>query len=868
METDWNDLLISFLHDPPDKALDIRGHVKRAMRYTSAALGRPVTENEIRSAPLAEDRQAAIAERLPLPSSGPNGERAVNPEPDGIVRIRHPLSAQEIELPGCKIDPDAVERVIRDLVAGIEDPKQRFLAVWRLLPEKLETLHPWLGRLPADTRVPDHTIWHHCDTAAALHGAVESAHGAAFVSFNLGPVQQFIKAARSVRDLWTGSAILSWITFRAMIPVIERFGPTAVISPSLRGNPLMDLWLRDKKGLEVVPELTKAMRKIPCVPNRFLAVTPWGEGGAIALDVARKCEKAARDAWKEIGDAVRQRLDEDLSPEYGDWARRWDAQMDNFFEICAVALPWREAGEKALAELVGEKTFSDAFQNLQAVRNLDEAIPEAERPRYKQDQAGLWQERAKLAGALMETTRAIRHIPPSTENGKTPPKCSLLGSYEQMGPDKREEAKEFWAAAGRVNVDGTGLKKRECFCAVALTKRFAPAVCFSKVLGLDHGDFHYHDTAKVAAATWLETAKMEPGACRSGQWLHWPRADFDKDDPCPVPLFERIAGARQKNGAPPAYYAVLQMDADNMGKWLRGELAPKVKDIYHPNMQEYFGRLPAEAKGLEEKRPMGPALNAAISEALSNFATRIVPPIVERYKGVLIYAGGDDVLALLPLETAVACAIELRTAFSGEKGGNKRAESGYYRVDGRNILVAGGATISAGLAIVHYKEDLRAALVAARGAEEKAKKAGRDALAIAVVRRSGEETVAVCPWSFAGTVERWRGNFEKKASDRWTYHLKQCIPVFGALKAEAFESEIVRRIERCDRETRETLRGDDTREAKQIIVDDFRSYRSAMEKKYEDAEEKPNAGKQDERIMSDFITLCQSASFMARGRDR
>ena len=46
--------------------------------------------------------------------------------------------------------------------------------------------------------------------------------------------RSFIESARSVRDLWSGSMILSWLTFQAMLPVVEQLGPTAVIYPLLR----------------------------------------------------------------------------------------------------------------------------------------------------------------------------------------------------------------------------------------------------------------------------------------------------------------------------------------------------------------------------------------------------------------------------------------------------------------------------------------------------------------------------------------------------------------------------------------------------------------------------------------------------------
>jgi hypothetical protein len=32
MSLDWNDLILAYLHDPPDKALRIRGHARRKHR--------------------------------------------------------------------------------------------------------------------------------------------------------------------------------------------------------------------------------------------------------------------------------------------------------------------------------------------------------------------------------------------------------------------------------------------------------------------------------------------------------------------------------------------------------------------------------------------------------------------------------------------------------------------------------------------------------------------------------------------------------------------------------------------------------------------------------------------------------------------
>src|SRR5262249_30102780 len=123
-----------------------------------------------------------------------------------------------------------------------------------------------------------------------------------------------------------------------------------------------------------------------------------------------------------------------------------------------------------------------------------------------------------------------------------------------------------------------------------------------------------------------------------------------------------------------------------------------------------------------------------ITRRLTTFSLETVRGIVEGADGELIYAGGDDILALLPTQTVLECAGKLRAAFSE--------------------CLDGHGSISAGVAVVHYKEDLRFALEQARTAEKAAKRVGKthgdpsikDALALSVCRRSGEHTIAVLGW--------------------------------------------------------------------------------------------------------------------------
>ncbi|MGG3739066.1 type III-B CRISPR-associated protein Cas10/Cmr2 [Aeribacillus pallidus] len=161
------------------------------------------------------------------------------------------------------------------------------------------------------------------------------------------------------------------------------------------------------------------------------------------------------------------------------------------------------------------------------------------------------------------------------------------------------------------------------------------------------------------------------------------------------------------------YYAILLMDGDNMGHWFSGE-----------NKEDY----------------------SHISERLAHFSQKVVPKIVESdYNGRLVYAGGDDVLAFVPVEEALSVAQALRFAFSNPEQG-----------------LGEKATASIGLVIGHKKAPLQSLLNNVRQLEKKAKgyvnpetKANKNALALAIHTRSGEISEAILPWEIGSlrTVE-------------------------------------------------------------------------------------------------------------------
>ncbi len=168
--------------------------------------------------------------------------------------------------------------------------------------------------------------------------------------------------------------------------------------------------------------------------------------------------------------------------------------------------------------------------------------------------------------------------------------------------------------------------------------------------------------------------------------------------------FSEIAGERTEKGhsvgAPVPYAAILKADGDRMG------------------------RLLSRARSAEESRD--------ISRALHRFASS-VRRIVREHRGHAVYAGGDDVLALLPLERAADCARRLAGAFSESLG----------EIANGMQLAAERPTLSVGIGIGYVIEPLGALRALAERAEQLAKgdatQTPRNALAILLRIRSGGE---------------------------------------------------------------------------------------------------------------------------------
>jgi len=784
--TDWKRKLAAYLHDPPSKALDIPTHGERsAAAFAQAGF----SEADIGVYFAHADHTAAAMDRLPFPNSS-SGLRCAF---DGIRNcFLHPLSGSRLpfhaEFKSAEQAFDgesSVQPVLTNAsLAGLgDDPERwraRFFAHWRLWPKHAMEKDYRLALLPADTRIPDHSIWSHMQVVSALDGCVrgDKVFQPAFLKLQLGPVQDFIAAARSIRDLWSGSYLLSWLMAAGMKALSAEVGPDAVIFPNLRGQPLFDLhWRKELWGKVGISDQTSAWDSIrwsnrhlltPNLPNVFLAVVPADR----ASHLGRTVKDAIEEEWKRIAASVWEECkavgltaDEAGSTE-SERRTRFDSQINRFLSVSWQITPWPK--ERELKE--GLKLAAD-FDEEMPIRKAYERVLKVAHVTTRQMPLDHRDSRYYVGG----------NNGPKTELNNIGLGWSIILALNSWQLDAVRRTRHFDAAnSGGWNTGGFRNKD-------VLTGRDEAVV----------GGKAWSDKSAKLGGPWRSLFKHEDWMSASTLIKRvWHRAYLEKEwrlktdsTGFPMPNTRGIASGKPEEDCggdetaedaaqSEKYFAVLAFDGDEIGKWVSGEKMPRFSSQLADYMdgsnnqrfgaKAYFER--PEFKGfLNDQRPLSPSYHLQFSESLSNFALLCARPIVEAYMGRLVYAGGDDVVALLPADKALACAEALRAAFTGREvtapDGRILFTSrfpGFLETDqfkdehGRGraipILVPGPqADASVGIAIAHFKSPLQDVVRAAQAAEKRAKKQlGRSAVAVTLFKRSGETVEWGCKWEGGG----------------------------------------------------------------------------------------------------------------------
>ncbi len=844
----WQAKLHARLHDPAEKALALLRAPSGREGDTSRQLHRLLFKEDIapdiRRLVKRADRWASAADRPQWPEEDerlPTGKVVRGPAAWARVNwakeptLIHPLSGKQVNfgvdvsrLAATDFKARSIEHFgnLSRQDGSTTDWRRTLLAYWRFGPQLWdddgngELAEMW-RLLPADPRVPDHTIWDHLDLVSAFAGAfvADANNHAALLTVSLGPVQSFIAAARTTSDLWAGSHLLAQLAWEAMKVVCERLGPDAILLPRLRDIPQVDVWLRDECSL---PEQwfaecswTKGETDAnplfsAALPNRFIAIVP----ATAVVEIADLIKKQVR-AWLQgqgtevVGKLLEatgmRKADEPCElPAY----RQMREQLSGFPEVHWAAVPFSlirprdeqrqtdldAAGlSRAMAPFFGvEPHVERGFLASRAWHVLKKA-PELNGVAFFAPNPGvLYPAVYDLAERALAAAKSVRPFQQMEQIGW---RCSQTGETEWLTTDReqllssyRQQNDTLWQRVATAHPSWA--KRGEHLGGLPAVKRVWPTLFAERVAGITRAEQvrqfvvsthtmalakQIEDRAKSAgeeAIPRLADLRGATGVALPRRLTHYGRATLrwarqlpgrledaaEKDDEDEQRRAERAVKGLLRVDKIEAYYALLLMDGDHMGQILSGD-APSCsisyRQSFHPSVREGFAKLVNSNRLLEdyvdERRVSSANRHMSISAALNDFAIHVVPEVIENeHLGRVLYAGGDDVMAMLPVADLLPAMRRLREAYSGDaseeasidwpqarQSNRLVCKDGFAYLNGRLMRMMGGATASCGAVVAHHKAPLTAVMGELRRAEERAKDAGRNAFSLTLMKRSG-----------------------------------------------------------------------------------------------------------------------------------
>ena len=815
----WQTKLLARVHDPAEKALvlmrDPAGHEGGTTRFLRDLLFPNSQDQDIGKMEKWvkwADWWAAAADRPNWPKDVWDRTRW---EKDPI--LIHPLSGKAFDLKTLattdytkfkeRSQAHFERLVVRD--GSAIDWKRTLFAFWRFgaeIPEvsddsKLGAL--W-SLLPADTRVPDHSIWDHLDLTSAFAGgfAEDENQDVALLIVSLGPVQSFIASARTTSDLWAGSHLLAHLAWEAMKPLCEQLGPDAILFPRLRGLPLVDRWLRDEAGLdrslfEESDWTTRGTDANPlfaaALPNRFVAIVPASH----AQSLAQKAAGRAKNWLQELGkETVKELLTEAQYPDEPDTYcyQQMREQIEGFPEVHWVSVPFslisprdrskqRDLDIGALQQAM-QPFFPESAERPGFLGSDAWAVLQRESEFFSPNPGVLYPAIHDLAERTLASAKAVRAFEQTEQNGW---RCSMTGETEWLTTDPaqlkrsyRQQEDTLW---NRIHASKPSWAKQgEHLGALPAIKRLWPTI-FAKQA----------DAQRFVVST--HTMALAPSLEVLGQKISEDKLQglvSEQDDKPALP--RKLAYLRNRNPSvaripaaldrlkdqdnegsdavklesvikeilvykPDAYYALLMFDGDHMGRILAGDdrhTAITYLQSFHPKVRNGF-RSKAQSDNIlksygDLKRAMSPNRHLAISNALSNFALHVAPFVIEEeFRGKLLYAGGDDVLAMLPVVDLLPAMRRLREAYEGHSEKHRELDwrelrskkglvlkDGFAYLNGNLMRMMAGATGSCGAVVAHHQAPLAMVMRELRNAEQRAKnEGGRDAFSLKILKRSG-----------------------------------------------------------------------------------------------------------------------------------
>lgn len=509
------------------------------------------------------------------------------------------------------------------------------------------------------------------------------------LALTVGPVQEFISAARRTRDLWFGSYLLSEISKAAAKAVRTNGGK--LIFPA----PTNDADLEADSTFNVANVIVAEL------------------GEADPAKVAGEAKKAARLRWRSFADNVFEAHQDIIRREL------WNDQVDDVIEFYAA---WRPYTLRMYRE------ERDALMRLLSARKRCRDFLPAKG-------------RAGIPKSSLDGLRESVLRPPS-EWPSWSRRRLRLGEGEQL--DVVGMVKRAWAPSGVV----PRFPSVERVAADPWLRRVSDSCDFEALRRVCHDlgreVVHEIDTSEDRGNPRYTAFPFEgTPVFRSRHREFCQETELSDSDLGPlVQVLERLT---REHGEPSPYLGVLVADGDRMGQVL--------SNLKSPDDHRGFSR------------------------ALASFAGK-ARGIVNAHNGVLVYSGGDDVLAFVPVDRCLQCTRALHDTFGDE-------------LRSWATKTSTELTLSVGLAIGHFLEPLEDLLEYGRTAEQHAKhpppedglQHDRNGFAVNVVKRGGGELAVRADWS--ADPDRHLARLSKLIADqaisgRVAYDLRKIAAVYDS----------------------------------------------------------------------------------------
>lgn len=706
---------------------------------------------------------------------------------------------------------------------------------------------------PDDTRVPTHSIFDHLyATATALNMLDEEGRVSGYlVTIDLAGIQTFISTSRKMLDLWAGSWLVSALAWSVVEEFVKILGPDILVLPTARGNPF---YYHTFRGLTKESGRKREYEDIgkyfygydgyprnPVVPGTVSFMLPKREdilselSKESGLDFGDKCkvrasiEQIFRQKWRALSISL---ADDEL---------REACNQLGVFDVPPLTLRV-VVEEVAVKEIPDSPLSEESFHDSSTCRS-ENHTRSAEYLAYHRafhKSARDRRNQAKFKASpfvnleLTEYTKQKYFV------------CHVCGLLPSSKTDQGEKLCVYCVIRRKLN-KSEGLN-------LALDALFD----YRGVHEIQ--DFAIPSVSDVAARSFVrklcETRVAKEAAEKHSDWIPWVasceelgkgwryligldsekqlygREGNDKGEPHEnqrraLDLLNDLNKDAHFSEKLNPYFAILRVDADNMGKLVLGLLGkssekdsrnhggvssldfklfnhlsrstenPKLKAVIEAIGKEDFdkaadiafqefntGRTKENlandfkclylrlregcsfASGSEPNRSwtsnlvLSPSYHSTISRMLMKLAIEATR-IVEENDGELIYAGGDDVLAILPASRALEASRQLRDRFRGES--SQVGFLGLLKGTQAYIPSMGDLGVSLSLLFAHYLYPLSVSLQqSGENEEEFAKKARwvtrgnvveKDSFVIEYSPRGGQSMVGVIPLNDNRTLD-------------------------------------------------------------------------------------------------------------------